>query len=309
MGSASIDFSALGQQVTDLINSGNVESTPETPAAPSAPAASEQPPAAVETPSTEQPVTGMEQPPAAPQTYQVDLGNGRVETLTAEQLRDAYQSGLRQADYTRKTQELAAERRQMNEVLGRFQQVLSNPQLTSQLLQRQLQQQQGQPQIDPNAPLTIGAAQQSLAQMQQQMLAQTQEYVSNQITTANYAESINKTVGDVFSTHPVLKVNPQSEDVLRWQVAQKITAQTTLAEAQELFKSEAAAMAKAYDDFYAQRQQQAEAEKAKLAKNGIEPPSSGSAPQPAKPTYMKGGGSRQIDWAALTQAALTNVQQ
>lgn len=309
---ADINYADLGQKVTEMINSGaSTESVPvpETVVDPTSQQQNtsvnadgqQQPTPPVNTPSSDD-TSAQGTPQEQPKTYEVDFGNGRVETLTAAQIKELHESGLRQADYTKKTQELANERKQVEGIKERIQQVVSNPQWMLQLAQQQLaaQQQQQQQQIDPNQPVSFAAAQ----QMQQQLQEQTARYVQDQLATAKYAENINDTLGGLFKSHPVLTVNPENEDIIRYRVAQQMDENTTLPQAQALFKAEAEKLAKAYDEFYTQRSQQAEAQRAQLAKTGTESPG-GAAPQPTKPSYVTNG---KVDWAKLAKAAEASIQ-
>lgn len=311
----SIDFSALGAEAANMINSGaTTESVQPINPSPVVPPAGDSAPPASVPPSLTQDNPALQTPQGEqPATFEVDLGNGQKETLTAEQIRELRANGLRQADYTRKTQELAQQRQQAEAMLqqlrneqAQIQQVLSNPQALMYLAQQQLASQPAP--LDPNAPLTVGqlqqtvqAIQQQLQQSQLQVAQQTEQLVQDRLQTANYAESINSTLGELYTQHPVLKLTPETEDILRYRVAQKLTDTSTLDDAIVAFKAEAATLAQAYDSYYTQRQQSQQAQRAALAATGTEAPG-GAAPQPTKQSF---GNGRSVDWKALQDAALS----
>jgi hypothetical protein len=318
--SQEIDFAALGQQAHTMLASDAAAAATPSPA-PVAPASPSPAPTAAAVGSVTPPITPAPAPtdPAlqggqsAEATYQVDLGNGKVETLTLTQLRELHANGLRQQDYTRKTQEVARQRqevetvyqqlRQAEQELQWARQVRTNPQLLMQEAQRLIQLQPAP--VDPNKPLTVGDLGQTIQQLQaqlqqtaQQAQTQAQQYVEDRLQVANYAESINKTLNDVYTAHPVLKVHPEYEDVMRFRVAQ--LQPQSLEEANAAFKSVAREMATAIDAHYASRQQQAIQQRQQLAATGTEAPGGAPAPQPT-PDFRKGS---DLDWNKLAQAAL-----
>jgi hypothetical protein len=267
------------------------------------------------------PATSGQTPSTAEEkVYELSLGNGRVEKLTEAQLREAYLSGLRLQDYTRKTQEIAAQRAEAEKVYLQLQQaqqaiqarqaILNNPQAMIAEAQRQIAAQQP---IDPNQPMTMGQGmemaqaiaaklqeqQQLVTQQTQQLQEEAQRYVEDRLQVANYAESINSTLNEVYQQHPILKVRPEMEDILRFKVAK--LQPRSLEEAQQAFRQVAADEAKAYEDYFNQRQQQQVAARQTLATQGIEPPG-GAAPQPSQPSFRKPNGD--LDWNKLKEAAI-----
>lgn len=310
-----VDFGSLAAQASEMITAGNTSTSSTPPSVPTAPAegqTSASLPAAFTSPTPTSPTLQVETAPQAqqppPGTIPVDLGNGRVEHVTSEQLREWHANGLRQADYTRKTQELAEQRRQIQEAGQYIQQTLNNPSALLQLAQQHYSQQPNTPQaVDPNAPVTMAQLQQ-FAQLQQQSYAnlqqQAQQYVENRLQVANYAENINQTLGEVFTQHPVLKLDPSTEEVLRWKVSQMNP--QDLPSTQAAIKSVAAEMAGKYQNFYQSQQQSATVQRAQLAATGTVAPG-GAAPQALQqPTYQKPDGG--LDWNALAAAALQSVQ-
>jgi hypothetical protein len=249
----------------------------------------------------------------------VDFGNGHVEKLTRSQIVELKQNGLRQADYTRKTQELAQQRQQADQALQMQQQyemqlaqaraILSNPHLMRQEADRQLAAQQP---IDPNQPLTMAHAQQ-LTQRIGQVLQNAenqaierahtieqnaQRYVEDRIITANYGEAINATLAQVKAANPILSTIPELEDVIRYRVAQLEPA--SIEEAQQHFQTIGGEIARGLQAQAEARFQQQVATRATLAATATEP-AGGGAPQPSPIKFNLPTG--KIDWNALKDAA------
>ncbi len=311
----SMDFAALGAQATEMINTASSEATSQAAAAAPAsqpatqdPNGAQQPVQGASQPSTQQPaavadpnVQASGQPVAEP-TFQVDLGNGRVESLTQSQLKEAYLNGLRQADYTKKTQEAAQLRQQAEQVLSHY----NNPQNILTAAQRLLAQQQPQaPQqpIDPNKPITVGEMQQVMSAMNQQyqqLGQQAQAYVEDRLAVANYAENINSELGKIYDKYPSLKALPEYEDVLRYRVAQSQPA--SLEEAVQRFNTIAAEMHTKIGGVFTQQQQQQAAAKQQFVQSGAEGPG-GAAPAQQAPKYTDNRG--RVDWTRLGNAAKT----
>lgn len=83
------------------------DQAPIAPVAPAAPVAAPAEPGAGQSPVNLEP-TAPAAPPVAPESFEVDGVN-----YSADQIRELNQGGMRAADYTRKTQELAAERKEV----------------------------------------------------------------------------------------------------------------------------------------------------------------------------------------------------
>jgi hypothetical protein len=174
-----------------------------------------------------------------------------------------------------------------------------------------------QPQFDPSQPMTIGQAQQmaqaiaqqmdavrqgsvgNIQQMQQSMEQAADRIVSDKLQVANYAETINSTLNEIWNDHPVLKVTPENEDILRYRVAQLQPA--TVEEAKVAFKTIAREMATGIESTFSARLQQQQAQRATLAATGTEPPG-GVAPQIQAPSFKDNKGA--LDWNKLKEAAL-----
>lgn len=327
----SMDFASLGAQAKEMIAANPVQEPTLTT-----------PPAATVTPSenlpTPQPLTSQQQTPAITGTptpaeakiYELNLGNGRVEKLTEEQLRDAYQNGLRQSDYTRKTQELARHRAEVEGIIQQVQaqqqqyqaevnyarQLLNNPQMLIATAQQYIQAQQPQTPLDPNSPVTVAQTQQMAQGIAQRLQAieqgmvqritdtqhQAEQYVQRQMEVAKYSESINGTLSKLYTDQPILKAVPEFEDVLRFRVAQlqPQSIEETIQAFQTVGKELAGQVAQNFNN----AQQVQVAQRATLSAQGIEPPG-GAAPQPTQQSYTKNG---KIDWNSLQNAALSQVK-
>lgn len=308
------NFGSLATQVADMVTADANPSEAQ-------PSATE--PVVTQPTTTEQTATSTQQSPAitdpaqtgqpaAEPTYEIDLGNGRTERLTKTQLTEAYQNGLRQADYTRKTQELAKQRQEVEAIVQQLQmqqqhaqQLLNNPQALLQAAQAQLQQQQAQ-QIDPTQPVTMGQLQQMMMHMQAQAQQQVQQVqqaahqiVEDRLQVAEYAESFNDTLNSLYKEHPILKIRPEFEDILRYNVIRQNP--QSLEDATRIAKDFSAQFVADLSKPFIQQQQEREAQRAKLAATGTEPPGMGAAPQPTAPNYRTTDG--KLDWRKLSEAA------
>lgn len=296
------------------INSG-VSPTDPTPVA-AAPVAT----APVVAPTT--PTAPLESTPpvsGTPDLITVDFGGGRTEQLTRDQatarIREQHEAGLRLENYTQKTQELAREREQASLAMQQAQQLQQQLQQQAQLFQNpayQAQmiaqwQQQNQPARDPNTPVTVGELQSILAQQQQQqgqLLQQAQQHanqlVSDKLQTADFAEKFNGTLNEVFTQHPVLKVNKQFEDIIRFEVTQ--LQPKSLEEAQSAARSIATKMSSELAAHFTAQQQQADANAARVLVNGGTVPSGGVAIQQQPQTFDTGKKGGQ-NWDAIRDVA------
>ncbi len=319
-----IDFGAIGAQAKEMIDSSNSGATitSQEPLAPPVPSAAT---TQLQPQSTTPPISGSVAPsiesPANEKLFELDLGNGKVEKLTETQLKDAYSNGLRQQDYTRKTQELSRQRAEVEAVYGQLQAIQRELQQRQQVPQQQFQPQYQQPQVplDPSQPMTIGQAQllaQALAarvdEVEQGVGQRTtaaqqaaQSYVEDRLAVMNYSEAINGTLGEIYQSSPVLKALPEIEDIIRFRVAQ--LEPESLEQTQAAFKSVAAELARNIESPFVARQQQQVAQRQALTTNGIEPPG-GAVPQAPQTDYRNKDG-RGLDWDRLRNAALDLTRQ
>jgi len=319
------DFAAVNAQVTEYLEKGSGAGAPAAPAspaaAPSATPPSGTPPASIPgaPPSADKPVDdGIE----------VEFEPGKVEKLTKQQVKEGY---LRQADYTRKTQETAEIRRQAEAILAQGQQfeaereqlrqVLSNPRALMYLAQQQLAEQAG-PQFDPESPASMGAIAQ-LAQQNQQQLAQqlalveqnmatvaatarqeAVDEVTGKIETAKHTESINAKLKDIYADNPILQSVPEIEDVIRFRVSQMQP--QTIEEALQAFEKVSGEVSKAMGAKFTEARKEQVINKQNLVGAGIEPP--GGAAVPANsPTQFRDPKTNIIDWTKLSGAAAAYI--
>ena len=313
---AELDFSGITnagtealKELTSVTTETSVPSTPEVTVSHPAPS--------IQTPAIGEPATSGQPQVTGEQAFSVDFGNGRIEQLTqaqiAQKLIEAEANGLRQKDYTVKTQEVAAQRREVEAMAQELQRRALYLQQQSQQFQQPNPQMQGfppqqvptPPTIDYDAPMTVAQAAQIVGTLQQQMQVQRQEILTeaeqkfaDRQEVERFSASINNTLGTIYETHPVLKAEPELEDVLRYRVAQLKPA--TLEEAQQMFQSEAKKLVGSIEGSLATQRAAVEAQKARLTTGGIVPPG-GSAPQPQKPNFMTPKGD--LDWKALAEAA------
>jgi len=310
-----LDFGQISQQVSEYLKNPD-SGTAETPTP-----ASDSPVEAATPAPDGAPAPAGQAPPPEPMV-EVDFGNGKVEKLTAKQIKEGW---LRQQDYTKKTQELAEHRKQLEPIATAYQkameereqikELLSDPRALMYLLQQQVAAQG--PVMDPNEPITAGQAQQYLsaqAQQLQQRIEQLEQKLvkgvnetrqvaaqeaQDLIETARHAESINATISSIYEEHPVLQSVPEMEDLMRWRVAQRKP--QTIEEANTAFKEVGAELAKAINDKFVALNKQQVVTQQKLVTHGIEPPG-GAGPQPS-PESFRDPKTGAVDWKKLSAAA------
>lgn len=320
------DFAAVNAQVTEYLDKQR-DSGDSAPAGGGTPAT---PPASITPPATP-PAVSTPPPSAAPVVddgIEVEFEPGKVQKLTKDEIKAGM---LRQADYTRKTQELATARKQAEEILQRGQQfeaereqlrqVLSDPRALMYLAQQQLAQAQG-PQFDPEAPATMATIAQ-MAQQNQQMLAQQLALVEqnmgnvaqqarqeavDEITarqeTAKHSEVINAKLATIYESNPVLQSVPEIEDVIRYRVSQMQP--QTIDEALSAFEKVSGEVASAMGAKFNDARKEQALTKQKLVQGGIEPPGGAAVPANA-PTQFRDPKTNVIDWTKLGAAAAAYV--
>lgn len=235
-------------------------------------AAPETPPAA-ETPEGTPPAGT---PPVQDDLYEVKVG-GRVFRVPKDELVNGYQ---RQQDYTRKTMELAeqrkawdSERSQLQAQIEEVRAWLQRPENVKTYLE-QLVAKTG---YETPAELTTAQqVQQMLANQQAQVQKLTEERIAaatreielRQLSDRYLAE-IDTTVKGIVESLPELKAIPGIDRLIRNEVADRNPA--NLQEAKVLLREVAEERAKAIKSFFSQQQKQQEVQKAQVQK-GIEPP-------------------------------------
>jgi hypothetical protein len=319
------DFSSISQQVSEYLTKG--DSGAPSGDAPSAPASDSG--QSAPDPSPAQGGQPSEAKSAPDPVVEVDFGDGRVEKLTPKQIKEGY---LRQQDYTKKTQELATQRKQAEQVFGEYQKLaqerqevislLQNPQALMYLAQQQLAASQGS-NFDPNAPASLGQAQE-LAQAQtaqlaqyvqqlehamderdQQTKAEAAQLVKDQLEYVEYSKSITNTLDKVWETHPVLKAVPEIEDVIRFRVAQMQP--QTIEETLQAFEKVGEQVAKQLGEKFSEVNKAQSIAKQKLVNQGIEPPGGSGLPA-SQPQSYRDPKTNTLDWNRLSDAARAYVE-
>ena len=211
--------------------------------------------------------------------------------------KDARGGFMRNADYTRKTQEAARLRteaeslqEQVSQAKQTLQQreaqineVLGNPEKVAAWYQMLLanRQQAGQPPAQAQA-----GAQADLAQLQEQILAQTQERIEKATEelevrqlAANYVQELSKATDALKDEYPQLKAVRGIDRILREEVQQMKP--SSIQEAKTMLTAAAKAQAEELDSHFTERQKKAAAGKTQAT--GIEPPGGkGVLPAPKK---------------------------
>lgn len=259
---------------------------------------------------------------------ELEVDPGKRLKFTSQQLVDFYKNGLRQQDYTRKTQELAQMRKQYEEVGPAYQKLmeerqqvvefLRNPQLVAQYLSETFGSKP-----DLTKPATLADAQeaaeqraarleQELGQLRQQLGqqfgqfdTQVQQRISDEIEGAHYKQELNAHLGKIFEDNPVLADIDHMEDVIRWKVYQMQP--KDLAAAKEAFTKVAKEQADRIGRRFVQSTEPAETPPTRK-KPAIEPRGGKTPiPKPAeKKSYMKRDGD--IDWNAVAKDALITME-
>lgn len=302
---------AAGSAAEAFLNSANAgEGTSQTPAVTSTPA-----PDASTTPASTQPQVSV---PAGDQPTPLALDDaktylwtnpvtGATEPKTGKEIKAGW---MLQSDYTKKTQETATLRKQLEPYLQEREQVsniLSNenaylqfvtqhkPELLPKLMQALAQHlggQQQQPQFDPNGIATMGQAQTVAEQIAQQHLASVQQQIQQlqqelQRTAAGvkqelrdeqevkgYNERINPVLKAVFEANPILADVPNAEESIRWEVLKmhKRGEIATVEQAEKAFRDVATNYATKLNARFTELQKQQIVTQQNLVTNGIEPP-------------------------------------
>lgn len=254
--------------------------------------------------------------------------------------KDARAGISRTADYTRKLQSLSRERQefesqraplaQAKQQLDAFVQVFNDRDALTKLLEAKYPDLVGRPAqqaaaaiqaqqpgaIDPEEIATVGQVQsfitdarQMIAQeiaaaqhrLRQEIGSATRE-VEDNLEVAKHTATINATVNEIFSADPLIsKLIPNAEALLRWNVQQMVTEQTTPAEVVEMFKTVAAGWSDEIKAAMTEHNKTAVVNKQKLVDNNIQPP--GGSPVVPTPTDFKDA-SGKVDWKKVTDLAL-----
>lgn len=244
--------------------------------------------------------------------------------------KDAKAGWSRTSKFTQEMQRVAAERQQVEQLQQQLAPVveqrdflvglLNNKQLLDQYVAKAFGQAQAvaQEQIaaatgaDPNDIATVAQAKEIATQQMQsfeQKLRETEESLTKRIAQetqllehrreiAGYAAEIDNTISQIFTENPVLRKIPNSEELIRYQVAQ--LQPRTVEEAKEHFINVAKGIVEDLRGEFAASQKQQVVEKQKLTDNNIEPPG-GAAPTIQPFNYKTPDG--KVSWDALRKRA------
>ncbi len=321
------DFQGIQAQAAAMFDADNApEATPETPVTPEVAVAPE---TAVVAPVVEpEAVEELD-----PETHGDRLMRVKVDgEWKSVKLREAANGYSRTSHYTKQSQELAAQRKEVEaiqqkneafakerEELTQLRTFLGNPNAVFAALQKhspELFQLANTPtaNLDANDIATVQQAKdliaqqakefkQTLAQMQSEQEAKAQEREAqreNKAQTAKYSEAITPVVKQLFEKHPLLSKVRRAEDILRYEVAQ--LQPKNLEETLEAFRTVAQGMEEDLNDGFTTVNKTKITQAAKLAVKGIEPPG-GSGPQiqPTASAYDKA--TRKMNWKSLEQRA------
>jgi len=260
-----------------------------------------EPAAAVATEPTPEPAPSPAPEPATPAPVSLkddDLIEVIVDGKPVQMAwKDARGGFMRNADYTRKTQEAARLRTEAESLQEQVEQakqtlqqretqineVLGNPEKVAAWYQMLLanRQQAGQTPAQAQA-----GAQVDLQQLQAQLREETQQYVTKATEelevrqlAASYTQTLQQATDALKDQYPQLKAVRGIDRILREEVQQMKPA--TLAEAKDMLASAAKAQAEELDTYITERQKKAAAGKTQAT--GIEPPGGkGVLPAPKK---------------------------
>lgn len=222
--------------------------------------------------------------------YEVKI-NGQTHKVPLTELTSGYS---RQQDYTRKTTELAEQRRQWEDAISQrdqqiqeVRQFFAHPQVQQALAALRAGS------TDPNAQLTVQQAQQLMQsqfqqanQVNEQRLAQMAYEIEVRNLASGYAREIDGTIQSLNAKHPVLADIDGFDQILRQKVAERQP--QTLEETKRLFVEIGEAAAAKLEARYATQQKQAAVQNLALKKNGIEPPGGTTQPLPQSPKLRIG---------------------
>lgn len=331
--SASIDFGALREQASKLLDAEEAAAAP----AVAAPATTEDPdPSKVRVKAADPVAQATPVVAPSPQDLADDAlvritVDGEEQILPWSEARGKISGGLK---FTKNMQDLAKQRTDLaNELTSlnklrteraALEQFLNNEEAVTGFVKNKFphlfQTPSGQPaaqaaDYNPDEIATLGQAR-SIAQQQADAvtkqigevknfvatsIAEANQQIADRQETARHASAINNTLTDIYSKNPVLNAIPNSQDLLRFEVSKMQP--RTQEEALEAFRTVAAGMVEEVGKHFKANQkiQVVAAAKAKLESKSIEP-AGGSSPQ-LKPTSYKNADG-QVDWARVKKLAM-----
>lgn len=251
-------------------------------------------PSDFETPNPVDTTTDTSAPASTPSTPaptpQDDLWEVKVNNRTFKVPREELIAGYqRQQDYTRKTMELAEQRRQADQIRREYEQFRNEREEIKRFLQdpAAMQEYLRQVQITPETPLTAAhlqsLQQQQAVAMEQRMAQMAQELEVRQLA-GQYSTEINASIEAAMKQFPELRSVRRMEQILREEVGERRP--STLEEAKQLFLAVAKEQSDSLRAFAEAEKKRAVAQAATL-NNGIEPPG-GTGIQPAPQKFKLG---------------------
>lgn len=207
--------------------------------------------------------------------------------------KEARASVMMHQDYTRKTQEVASARKELETIYTQMQEreskiasFLKDDKAVEQyLLQIRNQQINANPNIDPNNLASVqdvrNLLQQEIAasqkQIDQMVSSKVQELAISQSATAIKGD-LDKTIEALKTEYPALKAI-QGIDAILYNTVTAMNPSSP-SEAKQFFMNAAKAQVEALEAHYVNQQKAAEVAKTKLVKQGIEPSGPGILPKP-----------------------------
>ena len=323
-----IDFAALKAQAGEMFDQADAAPVVEAPVVDPTPAPTGQ--SSAPTPVAQQAAQqdSIEQSASAALDLSDDAlvkvtVDGEEKEIPWKDARGSISGGLK---FTKSMQDLAAQRRAFeseqaqlatlrgeNDTLRGF---LQSPQLLDYAQQQFASAAPYQVPTNNDEIATIGEAR-ALAEQQMQTVTAQMQQMQRQVEstiasreqalqlrqeTAAHASVIDSTLTGIFTKNPVLNAIPNAADLIRYNVAQMLTPQSTQKDALEAFNLVSQGMVDEIGKHYKQTQtsQKIAAAKQKLATSSIEP-SGGSAPQIAPTSYKDANGA--VNWNSVRDIA------
>lgn len=267
-------------------------------------------------PQTQDGNTDSLQIPTTDDSVELEIGPGKREKFTRQQLSDFYKGNLRQEDYTRKTQELAEQRRQFETNLPQIKQIYQEHQALVQLLEdkdkinkyvkeRFKEAAEEGTEFNPKefsaAKQQVASLQQQIEHMKNQLQVQPQqliEHTRNEIETATLEGKISAHLETIFTATPLLGAIDNAEDILRFKVFNRKP--KDISEARAFFTEEAQNMVNKVAEHFKQAKPAPKASTGG-AKRSIEPPGGVGSPAPQPNSYK--GKDGKVDWSKVDQMA------
>lgn len=273
--------------------------------------------------------------PVAPSAteFEIEVDPGKREKFTAEQIRQFYKGNLRQEDYTRKTQELAEQRKQFEQYTPYIQQLVSEREQIAaflknkELLKKYVQENfpdepvpnqdelarpvdlrtlaEREKQREQTLQQQITHLQTQLQYAQQQGQQHLEQRIKDEIETAQYSEKINTHLSGIYAENPALQLIDNIDDILRYKVfmAKPKDFQETVSLFDKFAKEQVEKLQK---HFSTSPTQSPKAVEQAAKPKSIEPPGKGSPPPPPKKNFRNKEG--KIDWDAIGEDALAEFR-